>query len=70
MKAKDLVERVGGEDLKHLSDSIFAMAEENAYDEAASEQRNASGDDIFNAAKSILQTMEDEIADRLHQSMK
>ena len=70
MKAQNLIERVSGDDLKSLSDSIFAMAEENAYDAAASEQRNVSGDDIFDEAKSILQTMEDDIADRLHKAMK
>lgn len=70
MKAKDLMEMVGGNDLKHLVDTIFAMAEENAYDIAASERRGVTGDDIFYETKAILQTLEDAIADRLHQSMK
>lgn len=68
MKAQSLIEMVSGDDLKHLVDTIFGMAEENAYDLAASEQRNVSGDDIFNEAKAMLQTVEDAISDRLQQA--
>jgi len=70
MKTKELMERVSGEDLKHFTDMIFAMAEENAYDNAAEEQRGVTGNDIFAEVKSILQTMEDAIADRLHKEMQ
>ena len=70
MKAKEVMEMVGGDQLKELSDTIFAMAEENAYDLAADENRGVSGDDIFKEAKTILQVMEDEIADRLHKAMQ
>jgi hypothetical protein len=65
MKSKELLERVGGESLKHLADMIFSMAEENAYDNAAEERRGVSGDDIFKEAKAILNSMEDAVSDRL-----
>ena len=69
MKAKDLMEAVGSNDLKWITDSIFGMAEENAYDAAEAEQRGVSGDDIFHEAKTILQAVESAITDRLHKSI-
>jgi len=70
MKMQDIMEMVGETDLKHLVDNIFAMAEENAYNAAASENRGVTGDDIFNETKTILHTVKNSIADRLQQSMR
>ena len=62
-----LTEMVSGDKLQQAAHFIFQMAEKEAYDNAAESGTGVTHDQVWEVAKSIIQTLEDGVSELVRQ---